>query len=82
MTLLQKLKEATEKGQIKDPFSTKDLKSWIKKYNIKKDEDNTEYENSYIESFLSSSTIDSSSTKTDKELYRMPNQLGKYTFNK
>lgn len=69
MTLLEKLYHAVHNNIVNEPFTTSDIKAWINNYNITNDDNqNKPYSNSYIDSFASSSVVNSSSTKSDKKL--------------
>lgn len=80
MSLLSKLEQAVQNGSITSPFTTQDLKNWIAQYNITNDQSNTRYQISYIKSFLSSSVINSSSTKWDKKLVQLGTNSKSYKF--
>ena len=80
-TLLQKLQQAVNTGAITSSFSTADLKAWIKNNSITDDHKNgANYTDSYIEGFLSSSLIRTTSTKYDLGLYRNIIRPYKYHF--
>lgn len=55
MPLIKKIHEAVEAGHLIQPFTTQDLKSWIKKMHIVKD-DGCEYASSSIDAILSNSS--------------------------
>lgn len=80
MSLLDKLQQAVNKGIVKSPFTTQDLKKWINTSNIINDDSRKPYSDSYIEGFLSSSTIGSTSTKHDKRLSKSNTIPGGYRF--
>lgn len=80
MSLLKQLENAVNLGQIKEPFTTSDVKEWIKKYNIINNKTGKPYSESYIEGFLSSSVETSSSTKKDKKLEKLNTNPVKYRF--
>ncbi|MBU3202954.1 hypothetical protein [Clostridium algidicarnis] len=80
LTLLQKLKIGVKSGEITSPFTTNDLKHWIRACGIINDETNSDYAKSYIEGFLSSSTLTSTSTKKDKELIKFGSEPESYSF--
>lgn len=80
MTLLDKLEQAVQNGNITSPFTTQDLKSWIAKYKITNDQNNKSYQVTYIESILSSSVISCSSTKWDKKLGQLGTNPESYKF--
>lgn len=82
MTLLEKLEEAVQNNQINSPFKTQNLKEWICKEKIINDETGQKYTETYIEGFLSSSTVDSTSTKTDKSLEKLGSNPESYKFIK
>jgi hypothetical protein len=77
MSLLNKLRDAVSNGDICTPFTTADIKNWIKSKRILKD-DGSHYEDSYIEAFASSSVVGSSSTKGDKGLRSLGGTPEKY----
>jgi len=79
-SLLDKLEQAVINRIIPDPFTTNDLKTWIRNNNIINDQTGRAYEDSYIEGFLSSSTVGSTATKTDKRLRKMGTNPESYTF--
>lgn len=79
-TLLEKLYLAVENKSIDSPFTTKDLKNWINKYTIINNSTRTNYSSTYIEGFLSSSTLGSSATKTDKSLIQFETKPKSYSF--
>lgn len=78
--LLQKLKMGVTNNEINSPFSTPDVKNWVEQYHIKNEHNNKEYSITYIEGFLLSSTLESSSTKTDKALIIVQDNPVKYQF--
>lgn len=80
MSLLNKLEQAVKQGNISSPFTSQNFKEWITQYNIKNDQDNKDYQKSYIESFLSSSVINGSSTKWDKKLVQQGTNSKSYKF--
>ncbi|MEA0564473.1 hypothetical protein [Lysinibacillus irui] len=80
MSLLNKLEKAVQNSNIPSTFTTQDLKTWITQYNIKNDQNNLDYQDSYIESFLSSSTVNGSSTKWDKRLVQLGTNPESYQF--
>lgn len=72
LSLLDKLELAVKKGHIRSPFTTNDIKDWIKQYNITDDRNQgAPYTDSYINSFASSSVIDGTATKWDKRLVKV-----------
>lgn len=80
MSLLKQLENAVKLGQIKEPFTTSDFKEWISEYNIINNKTGNPYSESYIEGFLSSSVVTSSSTKKDKKLEKLDTSPVKYRF--
>lgn len=80
MTLLEKLRRAVQESEICSPFTTQDLKDWINRRQIINDENGEGYSETYIEGFLSSSTVDSTSTKTDKALEKLGTNPESYRF--
>ncbi|WP_019413605.1 hypothetical protein [Paenisporosarcina sp. TG20] len=80
MSLLDKLEQAVQKSNIPSIFTTLDLKTWITQYKIKNDQNNLDYQYSYIEGFLSSSTVNGSSTKWDKRLKQLETNPVSYKF--
>jgi len=54
MSLIEQIHHATESGDLKQPFSVQDIKTWITKKNIVKDDGN-EYVESSINAILSNS---------------------------
>lgn len=54
MPLIKKIYEAVEAGHLIQPFTTQDLKDWMKKMHIVKDE-GCEYAPSSIDAILSNS---------------------------
>lgn len=68
MSLLNKLYNAVIQNQISSPFTTHTFKNWVQSYNIINSATGARYSDSYLEGFLSSSTMTSSSTKYDKKL--------------
>lgn len=80
MSLLDKLKDAVDKGIVRSPFTTNDIKVWIDKYNIINDTSNKKYKDSYIKGFASSSVVGSTSTKGDKKLRALGKNPEEYEF--
>ena len=80
MSLLDKLEDAVQNGDIPSTFMNQDLKNWITQFNIKNDRNNLDYQVSYIEGFLSSSIVNSSSTKWDKKLEKLETNPESYKF--
>jgi len=54
MPLIKQMRDAVESGDLKQPFTVQDLKIWIKKMNIVKD-DGSEYAEASINAILSNS---------------------------
>ncbi|PHS32575.1 MAG: hypothetical protein COA82_09105 [Alkaliphilus sp.] len=79
-TLLEKLEKAVQNKKINSPFTTRDLKQWIKSFKIIDNATGRAYADTYIEGFLSSSTEGSTSTKTDKKLRKMGTNPESYVF--
>lgn len=80
MSFLDKLEQAVQQGALPVCFTTEQVKQWIRQYNIINDKSQKPFADSTINSTLSSSVIDSSSTKTDKRLYSFENPR-RYSFN-
>lgn len=80
MTLLEKLRIAVQTGQVNSPFTTEALKIWINTNQIRNDATGQEYSETYIEGFLSSSTVNSTATKTDKALEKLGTNPESYRF--
>lgn len=79
-TLLEKLRCAVHHGQIQQIFTTEDFKKWISNYKIINDDTGLDYSTTYIEGFLSSSTVNSTSTKSDKALKKLGTDPESYSF--
>lgn len=79
-TLLEKLKQAVNDGHIHQPFTTEDLKRWISTAGIINDHTGSNYSQTYVEGFLSSSTVGSTSTKSDKALKKLGTDPESYEF--
>lgn len=79
-SLLNKVYDAVTRGEIIQPFTTQDIKNWINQYKILNDQTHCKYSETYIEGFLSSSTVGSSSTKHDKTVTQIPGTPFKYHF--
>lgn len=54
MSLISKIFEATQSGHLRQPFTVEDLKSWMTRMNIVKD-DGEKYAQSSIDAILSNS---------------------------
>ncbi|MBU3220648.1 hypothetical protein [Clostridium algidicarnis] len=80
LTLLEKLEQAVKNKDINSPFTTEDLKKWIKTCAIINDDTISNYSDKYIEGFLSSSTIGSTATKTDEKLRKLGTKPESYEF--
>lgn len=80
MTLLRKLRIAVQNNEINSPFTTKDLKEWINTEGIINDKKEKAYSAKYIEGFLSSSTVNSTATKSDKGLEKLGTTPESYRF--
>lgn len=80
MPLLEKLRIAVNNNQIYSPFTTQDLKRWINNARIINDKIGAHYSDSYLEGFLSSSTVGSTATKTDKALRKIGTNPESYEF--
>jgi hypothetical protein len=80
-SLLTKLESAVSNNEIPPCFTHQDFKHWIMSKNILNDRTRSPYEESYIEGFLSSSTVSSTSTKKDKALYQFKGNPTKYSFS-
>lgn len=74
------MKKAVYNNDICSHFTTQDLKKWVKRYNIINDKTHKAYSTSYLEEFLSSSTVGSTSTKTDKGLIKLGTSPESYKF--
>jgi len=77
MTLIEQIYEATVTNYLIQPFTTKDLKNWVKKYNISKT--NCEkYADASIDAILSNSDIVNkpTSNKNIKVLQSSHNEEG------
>ena len=79
-SLLDKLESAVRQGIMSQPFSTKDLKFWIDESGVVNDRSSRPYSQSYINGFLSSSVIQSTSTKRDKRLIKVESNPFSYMF--
>lgn len=79
--LIDKVKKGVLKGEIRQPFTTKDLKEWMEKYNVKK-ENGEGYSSSSIESLLSNTSIHNKDTSNlnDKMLCSRINKNGKQEY--
>lgn len=77
-SLLNKVIDAVNQGILIEPFTTKNLKDWISNSKITNDKNGQDYALSTIEAFLSSSVIDSASTKTDKKLILVSTNPNRY----
>lgn len=77
---LEKLEQAVISGQITEPFTMEDFKNWIHSNGIINDDTGAAYSDSYIEGFLSSSTLGSTSTKSDKALRKLGTDPESYKF--
>ena len=61
MPLIQQIHNGTESGDLSQPFKAQDLKEWIKKHNIVKD-DGEPYAESSVNAILSNSDTKNSPT--------------------
>jgi len=73
MPLIKQIHEAVQNGDLKQPFSTKTLKKWIKKYKIVKD-NGEEYAESSINAIPSNSNIKNIPT-TNKNIKTLKSKL-------
>lgn len=78
MSLIKKIHEAVQKGQLPETFTVENLKSWIKVMKIMKD-DGKEYAAASIDAILSNSDIknDPTSNLNTKILKSRLNNNGK-----
>lgn len=78
MPLIKQIHEAIEVGHLCQPFTTQDLKEWIRKNEIVKD-DGEKYEDSSIDAILSNSDTKNNPTTNNnrKMLQSKINQEGK-----
>lgn len=65
MPLIEQIQEAVQNGDLKQPFSTQDLKQWMVKKKIVKD-DGEEYAESSINAILSNSNTKNIPTTNKK----------------
>jgi len=79
MSLLKQIENAVKNGKLNKIFTTQDIKVWIDKNKIKKD-DGSDYSESTIGSQLSTCFENSSSTRSDKGLNRTKNKDGKFEY--
>ena len=77
MPLIKQIRDAVESGDLKQPFTVQDLKIWIKKMNIVKD-DGSEYAEASINAILSNSDTKNVPTtnKNVKTMNSMTNNGG------
>lgn len=52
-TLNEKIYEAVKAGELSEPFTTEQLKNWVKEFKVINDRNNKKYAKSSIDSFLS-----------------------------
>lgn len=52
MPLIKQIRDATDSGDLHQPFTVQDIKAWMKKMNIVKD-DSAEYAKASIDAILS-----------------------------
>lgn len=78
MPLIKQIHEAVQSGNLRQPFTVQDLKQWIKKNKIVKD-DGEEYAESSINAILSNSDTKNIPTtnKNIKTLKSKVNEAGK-----
>ena len=81
MPLIKQIHEATKNGQLIEPFTVKDLKVWMKNFEIVKD-DGEKYAESSINAILSNSCRKNRPTtnKNIKVLNCRINKKGKYKY--
>lgn len=81
MPLIKQIHDAVENGDLDQPFTTQDLKQWMKKNKIVKD-DGEEYAESSINAILSNSDTKNVPTtnKNIKKLKSRINDNGKHEF--
>ena len=81
MPLIKQLWEATENGALSQPFTVRDLKQWMKEYQIAKD-DGYEYAESSINAILSNSDTKNTPTtnKNIKVLKSHINEDGQHEY--
>ena len=77
MPLIKKIYEASHRGDLRQPFTTKDLKAWMTVNNIVKD-DGDPYASASIDAMLSNSDIANNPTtnKNQKVLQSRLNSGG------
>ena len=78
MPLIKQIHEATKNGHLSEPFTVQDVKDWIKKKKIVKD-DGEKYAESSINAILSNSDVKNrpTSNKNIKLLKSRKNKKGK-----
>lgn len=81
MSLISKIFEATQSGHLRQPFTVEDLKSWMTRMNIVKD-DGEKYAQSSIDAILSNSDTKNvpTSNKNRKVLRSKRTEGGKYEY--
>ncbi|GAB6159014.1 hypothetical protein JCM39194_22140 [Desulfotomaculum varum] len=78
--MLEKLYDAVSNGLLSECFTHQDFMKWVKGNNITNN--GKPYSQTYLNGFLSSSSLDSTSTKTDKALYQFKGNPTYYSFKK
>ena len=81
MSLIKQIKDAVNLGSITQPFTTKDITSWINENNITKD-DGGAYAESSVTSILSNSAVKNilSTNENVKVLGSQNNSKGKVEY--
>lgn len=73
MPLIKQIHDAIKNGDLRQPFTTHDVKEWVHRYKIRKD-DGTEYAESSINAILSNSNKKNKPT-TNKNIKVLQSKL-------
>jgi len=76
MPLIKQIHEATNNGDLIQPFTVQDLKQWMKQNEIVKD-DGEEYSKSSIDAILSNSDVKNNPT-TNKNIKLLKSEINKH----
>ncbi len=80
MSLIEQIRQAVQSGTIVEPFTTEQIKTWVEKYRITKD-DGSPYADNTVESILSNSDESNSElTLNQKPLSSRVNSEGKKVY--
>jgi 2C-methyl-D-erythritol 2,4-cyclodiphosphate synthase len=81
MSLIEKIFSATQSGDLSQPFSVDDLKNWMKKAKVVKDDGNV-YALASIDAILSNSDTKNipTSNKNRKTMYSQVTKGGKHEY--